>query len=49
MKLFRFIKNIILNTIIDIRSREDDSTTVEKVIYCDKIVYTITVKRKTKS
>lgn len=47
--VIRFIKNLIQNTIIDIRSEEEDLITVDKVVNEDSIVYTITVKRKPKS
>ena len=45
----RFIKNLIQNTLIDIRSEEEDLIKVDKVVNKDSLVYTITVTRKPKS
>ena len=47
--VIRFIKNLIKNTIIDLRSEEDDGIKIDKVITADTVVYTITVKHKPKS
>ena len=47
--VLRFIKHLIINTYIDVRSKDDDNITVTKVVSEGTIVYTITVKHKPKS